>query len=570
MYARTISGPHQVETPEGRASLNVHTIGPHPILLHFLHRMAFLNIIRSCLGTPADRVLDHGQTLAVLVQNIILSPAPLYRIAEWAAPLSPEALGLSATEKESINDDRVGRSLDALVSPRGRSVFFRLALHIIKQFELDTRRIHNDTTTVTLFGEYRRSVEEPRITYGINKDHRPDLKQLVFGLNVCGDGAVPISHEVYSGNRTDDTIHRSNVDHLRKLLSRDDFIYVADCKLCTTKNLHHVDSYGGKFVTVLPRTRAEDKRFRAELRRGNGAVRWRQLMVTENKRRSSNPPEVYWSTPSGPQETKEGYRIVWCRSAQKRDLDAQRRETELQKAEAELFDLGARLNRGRLKQRAAIKKDVDAILKKYRCREFLRVTIGTRTQVATKHLRRGRPKEGDPVRTVRIRMYYLKTQRDKQALRREARTDGVFPLVTNLPSRRASKKKVLLIYKYQPYVEKRHSLFKTELQVAPVYLKKPRRAAGLLHATFLAMTLDALIERSLRQGMQREGIEKLPILPEGRNTKTPTTARLLEVFSDVAWYEFERGGEAVTFPVRLTKLQKLLLKLLEIDSSSYA
>jgi len=161
-------------------------------------------------------------------------------------------------------------------------------------------------------------------------------------------------------------------------------------------------------------------------------------------------------------------------------------------------------------------------------------------------------------------------RRDKEALRGEARTDGVFPIVTNLEASRTSKKQVLLMYKYQPYIEKRHALFKSELEVAPVYLKKPHRVAGLLHATFLTMTLDALIERTLRQGMQREGIESLPILPEGRPTKTPTTARLLEMFSDVSWYEFQRGGETVTFPIRLSQLQKQLLRLLGMDPSAYA
>lgn len=126
------------------------------------------------------------------------------------------------------------------------------------------------------------------------------------------------------------------------------------------------------------------------------------------------------------------------------------------------------------------------------------------------------------------------------------------------------------MYKYQPYIEKRHALFKTELEVAPVYLKKPHRVVGLLHTTFLTMTLDALIERILRQAMQREGIKSLPILPEGRLTKTPTTARLLEIFSDISWYEFERGGETVTFPIKLSQLQKQLLRLLGMDTSAYA
>jgi transposase len=191
-------------------------------------------------------------------------------------------------------------------------------------------------------------------------------------------------------------------------------------------------------------------------------------------------------------------------------------------------------------------------------------------RIKTKHLGPGRPKKDAPQRTVRHRFFHLDVQRNKESLRAEARTDGVFPLVTNLTSPEASKKKVLLIYKYQPYIEKRHSLLKSELEVAPVYLKKPSRVVGLIHAAYIAMTLDALIERTLRQNMARLGIENLPILPEGRNTKTPTTARLLEIFSGVSWYEFEGEGGPVTFPIYLTPIQKKLLELLGMDKSDYS
>jgi hypothetical protein len=84
------------------------------------------------------------------------------------------------------------------------------------------------------------------------------------------------------------------------------------------------------------------------------------------------------------------------------------------------------------------------------------------------------------------------------------------------------------------------------------------------------MMLDALIERTVRLNMIRENIEALPILPEGRETKTPTTARILEMFSNVCWYEFERGDETITFPIQLSNLQKLLLQLLDMDPSVYA
>ena len=567
MYTSQDHPEHRVRTEQGPAQLRIHLLGPHPILNHFLARMTLPRIVRSCLGSPHESRLDHAQTLACLLHNILLSPGPLYRIADWVHPIEPRALELGALEKAALNDDRVARTLDVLATDRSRSLFFRLALHLIRDFELDVHRIHQDTTTVTFYGQYRTSWRVPQITHGINKDHRPDLKQLVFGLSVTADGAVPLLHEVHSGNRTDDTLHRSNLDRLREILGTGEFIYVADCKLCTAKNLQHIVEHRGRFVTVMPRTRVEDREFRERLRRSS--VRWRRIHVQPNGRRQSDPPDVYESTAEGPQVTKEGYRLIWIRSSQKAAGDAEARRRALEAAGAELVDLGARLNRGRLRRRGSILKSAQAVLKRYSCEGLLRLVLHTETRVRVRHLRRGRPSRGDPVREERRAWYRLEFAPDEDALQGQARTDGVFPLITNLPARPYTKKEVLLIYKYQPYVEKRHALLKSELEVAPVYLKRPQRIVGLVHAHFLAMVLEALIERTVRLSMVREGIESLPILPEGRLTKTPTAPRILEKFTGASWYEFERGDETVTFPIELTSLQKQLLHLLGMDPRAY-
>lgn len=530
--------------------------------------MTFSRIVNSYLTPARKSLLNHAETLAVLIQNILLSPAPLYRISEWASPVHPDALGLSELQKRALNDDRVARSLDALTSFRANSLFFRLALHMIKEFEINTARIHHDTTTVTVSGKYATSVHEPQITYGISKAHRPDLKQLVFGLNISADGAVPISHNIFSGNRTDDTIHVNNVEHLRQLLGRDDFTYVADSKLATKKNMGQIDGYGGKFVTVLPRTRAEDRVFRDQLRLGENPIRWRKLLETPDKRHE-NEVDIYWGTSDGIQKTEEGYRIVWCRSSKKMQIDFQTREANLKKAEVLLFDLKNRLNRGKLRRRKNIRAATRTILQERGCEEFIAVEIVSRPDRKKMRRHRGRPGRNDPVRWVTTTLYDIEIRRNQTALKAERHADGVFPLATNLGETHG-RKEVLLIYKYQPYVEKRHALFKSELEVAPVYLKKPRRVAGLIHATFLAMTLDALIERTLRQGMKQKELESLPILPEGRPSKTPTTARLLEMFSGVSWHEFKRGDETVVFPIRLSQLQKQLLELLGMDVASYS
>src|SRR5579863_5188983 len=125
-----------------------HLLGPHPIIRHFIERLNIQEVVRSCVGYGRSSSINQGEALAVLVHNILDSPAPLYRIAVWAEPLDPRSLGFTKEQKAVLNDDRIARMLDALVSERGRAIWFRLALRIIKQFKIDTARLHHDTTSV--------------------------------------------------------------------------------------------------------------------------------------------------------------------------------------------------------------------------------------------------------------------------------------------------------------------------------------------------------------------------------------------------------------------------------------
>lgn len=318
MYTRQPPPERRAPTPQGVAILRAHALGPHPILHHFLERIQLSQIVTSTVGPPYRKGLGHAKALEVLVHNIFVSPGPLYRVGEWLAPLEPHAFGLTAEELSSVNDDQLARTLDALASERGRSLFFRLALQALKDFELATDRVHFDTTTVTFHGGYEGAKSPPRITHGLNKDHRPDLKQLLFGLNVTSDGAVPISHHVWSGNQSDSTVHRPNVEELRRLLARDDFVYVADSKLYSARNLSYIDRAGGRFVTVLPRSRREDRDFRDLLRRQG--VRWYRLATAPRGPRAEEM-DVYSSCRATTDRSQDGYRIIWIKSSAKAAQD---------------------------------------------------------------------------------------------------------------------------------------------------------------------------------------------------------------------------------------------------------
>ena len=124
--------------------------------------------------------------------------------------------------------------------------------------------------------------------------------------------------------------------------------------------------------------------------------------------------------------------------------------------------------------------------------------------------------------------------------------------------------------KRQPVIEKRFSQLKTDFSVAPVYLKEVRRIQGLLCAYFFALMAEALVERELRQAMQREGIDYLPMYPEGRPRRCPTTRRLIDIFATVQRHELvPPSGQPQVMVTELTRLQRRLLRLLAIPAASY-
>jgi hypothetical protein len=135
--------------------------------------------------------LAPAAALGVVVRNLLVGRRPVYALGEWAASFDPALLGLSGDEVGLLNDDRVGRSLSRLFDADRASLLNRVVLDAITNFDIDVSQLHNDSTTVTFAGSYaaadgqvRGGKATPAVVHGHNKDHRPDLKQLVFILTV--------------------------------------------------------------------------------------------------------------------------------------------------------------------------------------------------------------------------------------------------------------------------------------------------------------------------------------------------------------------------------------------------
>jgi len=199
----------------------------------------------------------------------------------------------------------------------------------------------------------------------------------------------------------------------------------------------------------------------------------------------------------------------------------------------------------------------------------LRVDVRSNYLSTPRRLRPGRPKAGDSYKRVGRTLYEIKVSENALRIRQEANTDGVFPLITNLPAQTNKTVEVLQIYRYQPYLERRFENLKTEYAVTPVYLKSPKRVVGLVHVYFLALMVAALIEREIRRAMERQRIDVLPIYPEERECRAPTTPRLLDFFSQVEWFRHVGKDGSTVFPVRLSATQAKILSLLGVPRKAY-
>jgi len=548
------------------SSLTKFVLEVHPIIEHFIEMLHIREAISTYVRTDKRMKLDDDKVLTLLIHNILTSPNALYEMQDWLKPLDAEKVGLTFEEVPFIQDDRVGRALSRFYDSRHKDVFFRLTLRAIKIFDLDCSQIHHDTTSVTFAGKYGGWSTTELLTYGKNKDHRPDLKQLVLGLNVTADGAVPISHRIYDGNQTDDRLHPANHKALQKLLQRSDFIYVADCKLATEDNLQKISVWHGLFVSVMPRTWKEDVQFRNRVRQGE--IMWKYILSKKNNRNPESKLDRYYVA-KGDYETSHGYRLCWIRSTQKAEQDIETRTRHIHRALKELRNIQTKINTYNLKQRKQISQRIEKILKNESCQTLIKYEIHATREYMHTHKQKGRPAKGRKGKITWKQVYSISFGIDKFAVSEEEKTDGVFPLITNLDPKTHAAKKVLEIYKFQPFIESRFSQIKTYQEIAPVYLKKAERVVAYLHIHVMALMVASLIERKIRLAMKKKRIQSLPIYPENRACSTPTIFDIARLFRNVERYEVTAGEKTLIFPAELTNIQKDVLNLLEVPVAAY-
>lgn len=558
----------------GEFGLVSRTLGGLPIVNLMLDRLGLAALLADALpNTDARLKLAPALAIRLVVTNLILGRQPLYGLGEWAASFDPVLLGLTTDDLAVLNDDRVGRALEALFDADRASLLTSVVLRAISEFSIDTSQLHNDSTSISVHGAYADAVGVERggkptaaITWGHSKDHRPDLKQLVWILTVSADGAVPMAYRLADGNTSDDPTHVPTWDGLVGLLGRPDFLYVADSKLCSRTAMGHIASNGGRFVTILPRSRNEDSAFREHLQTHTPV--WTEA-ARRPGRRQGDPDEIYSTTPA-PLPSAEGYRIVWAHSTAKAFRDAATRQARLEAGVAVLEALATKLTgpRSRFKTRVAVEQAATAAVAEAHAERWVTFTVTETISKKYKQARAGRPGPATNYREILTSHFTLQADIALDRVAYDAASDGCFPLISN--DRELTDADVLGAYRYQPNLERRHHLLKSVQDAAPVLLHNAARIEALFCCQFLALLICALIEREVRNSMRTAALDNIALYPELRDCKAPSTERILEIFAPVARHQLHREGTLVqTFQPELTTQQLQVLELVGLSPSAY-
>jgi len=564
----------QAHLPQ-RFALRSERLGPLPLINHFLERLGLEALLDQYVPTRDRRsTVAHAQALGVLLRSIVVEREPIYRQQETAVGFAPELFGLARVQMGYLGDDRIGRALDRLFDADRAALLTAVVLAVGHKFGVRFDELHNDSTSVAFCGQYRgatgRSIRgrtAPAITYGYSKDHRPDLKQLLFILTTEAEGGVPVALRIADGNTSDSITHIATWDALRVLAGRADFLYVADSKLYSRDNLDHIERAGGRFVTVLPRSRLEDAEFRQWLQ--THTPPW-ELVWDRPNPRVRNGPRDRWYLYRAALPSAEGWPVVWVFSSLLKLRQESRRRRNIAAATEALEALRARLLKARARLRGAAQIDLEVaqILEHHHVGRYLKVQRLVREHHTFKQTRRGRPGPQTAYRKLTRRRYDIDWTLDQAAVDYDQKSDGMYPLLTN--DRRLTPAQVLEAHKGQPTIEKRFEQIKTVHEIAPVFLKNEGRIEALFTLYFLALLVQALIERELRLAMKRERIQDLPIYPEQRPCRRPTTEQILRLFSLAERHTLLSEDRAVqTFHPKLTDLQRQVLSLLGIPQSAY-
>jgi hypothetical protein len=516
-------------------------VGAMPVVAPVLARLGLVGIVDRACPMRGRAQLTHGEVIAALVANRLTAPRPLYDVAGWAnAYAANDWLG---TPGALLNDDRLGRALDALAG-RLDEVASAVALAAIGTFGADAARLHWDFTSVAFCGAYAdQDPTAPKVGFGHSSDRQAHRRQLKVAHATTAAG-IPLFARVADGSRHEGAETGTLLETLRRFAEPRKLLLVADSALVTKANLAAADAAGTRFVSRLPRSFDYEPDALAQPEEA-----WRPLRYCSARARRLPPgqrPTFRGAEATievtGPDKVTRTFRTLYVHGSEEAAAARASRAKLLARAEEDLGRIAGGLAARPRQDRQRVERRVAGAVAKGRVGNWLRTEVSC-----------------DADDNVSLRWW-----RDTGALAEAERRDGVYALVTNMSTRQCSADRLLALYKDQALSERAHHFLKGSLAVRPVFLKSNRRAAALVGVCSIALLVYGLIETEVRRAIA-PARTVAGLLPEGRAAR-PTAENIFRAFAGLGYQRARTVNGLEEIPDPLTAVQRAILEALEIKS----
>ena len=515
-------------------------VGALPLVVPLLERLDVAGIVDRACPMRGRAQLTHGEVIAALVANRLTAPRPLYDVAGWAnAYATNDWLG---TPGALLNDDRLGRALDALAG-RIAEVASAVAMAAIGAFGIDAARLHWDFTSVAFCGAYDdQDPASPRIGYGHSSDRKAHRRQLKVAHASTASG-IALFGRVVDGARHEGAETGQLLEALRAVAEPRRLLLVADSALVTKANLTAADASAIRFVSRLPRTFDYESDAL-----GHPKSAWRTLTYRAERSRRLPPaerPTFRGAEASiemvGPDKVARRFRVLYIYGSEEAGAARASRARLLARAEDALAGIGRGLAAQGHQDPERVERRVAKAVAKGRVGQWLRTEVH------------------DDDGNLSLRWW-----RDPDALAEAERRDGLYALVTNLAPHQCSADRLLALYKDQALSARAHHFLKGPLAVRPVFLHSNRRAAALVAACSIALLVYGLVETETRRAIApARTIDGL--LPEQRAAR-PTAENIFRAFAGLGFQRARTTTGLEAIPDPLNPAQQAILDALELTS----
>jgi len=511
-------------------------VGPLLLVAHYLDRLGLATIVDDAAPMRGRASATHGEIITALVANRLCGPAPLYDVAGWAS--SAAVAELTGVPALLLNDDRLGRALEAL-APVAERVRCRLLVRTVETFAVaDASRLHLDLTAVRFAG---RHTDSTLVAKGWAADR--NVGRQVKTLQATTTTGVPLYFRPHKGSAGELPAFTAALDALRAHLPSG-LVAIADSGLGYLSTLCALDAAATRFVVPLRADTGWAGRFRTDVGTLDALTH-----LDHHSRREQHLPADRRTVYRGllrpfevtdPDTGHHQLRVAYIHSSEEAAAIAAARERALTQAETALTKIRNGLGGRHYKTKHQVDTRVAKIIGPHIC-DLITVTTG-----AARH---GKPSIG--------------WHRNPDAIAAAAELDGLYALATNLPDppdRDLTALDVLTVYKDQWIVEQRHRDLNQTLKVRPLFLHNDDRIEALIAIIGIALLIYGLIEAELRHRLGPD--TPLPgLLPEHR-AAIPTSRAVLAAFHGLQLTYTPTGPRLD----RLTRVQRAILAHLDIPA----